>query len=127
LGARNNLEKAMEFMASTRNKAAFYASCYLDSAVKEGKTEKKNKDFWKGLALFNKLQFDKAVPFFKKAAKTKEGKELVALLMKDRRLDDCDITVLGEIAGVDSTKQRKHQKRRIEGIQEFCQTYGIPL
>lgn len=73
LAAEAALKKSMDYAKGMKNKASFYTQVYMQEAVTHGKSAKKNKDFWKGLAKFDAMEFDAALALFEKASKSAKG------------------------------------------------------
>jgi hypothetical protein len=113
MSAIEELQKSMAFMRGSKNKGGIYALCRMDAAIKEGLQEKKILPFWEGLAHFNECRLDKALPLFKEALQVSGGKELVTLILDDRRLDEEDLTLLGKLVETDVAKQIRKLRKRI--------------
>lgn len=123
--AERLLKKSMEYARGTRNKASIYTQTYMSAAIEAAQDTKQNKPFWEGLAKFHRCQFNAAMKLFRVAAKTPKGRELIRLIMDDRRLEHEEVQALAALCKGDPKRAITRNKRRRAEVEKMQKRLGI--
>ena len=122
--AEQKLKTSMKYARGQKNKASIYTQTYMLSALQAAKQAKRNLPFWTGLGFFQDCKFKTALKFFKKAAETPKGRQLISLIVDERRLEDSEVETLASLARVSPKRAISRNHKRREAVAELEKKIG---